>query len=94
MSDEFEDALAKLRGERIPTKAPEISSPPERKVGTRIVREPEPMDAAVGPHQKCSPCGGKGGFANGLQCRTCNGKGQHRLTLPAKWIYITRKGEH
>ncbi len=58
--------------------------------------EPEPMDAAdVGDGQvPCSACGGRGGFAGGLKCRTCRGEGHHELTLPAKWIYTERRRWH
>ena len=60
-----------------------------------IAPSPEPTDAAVGPGLvRCSPCNGRGGFAGGLQCRTCDGKGEHEPVKPVKWIYIERDGGH
>ncbi len=53
---------------------------------------PEETDAAVGSGLvKCSPCDGRGGFAGGLQCRTCNGTGKHEPVEPATWIYAMRR---
>jgi RecJ-like exonuclease len=71
----------------------EIRPPEPEESGTEIA--PEPIDAAMGATMRpCSPCKGTGGFAGGLECRTCNGKGQHSLTLPAKWIYVTRRRDN
>jgi len=80
-----EEALAALRAEgRISPETPEI----------RPLDNPEPMDAGVAGLTTCSPCGGRGGFANGLKCRTCDGEGQHALTVPATWVYTVRRKEH
>lgn len=64
--------------------------PPPPRVPPEVAFEAAPPDGTVW----CSPCNGRGGFASGLKCRTCEGHGYHRLAEPATWVYTVARRSH
>jgi hypothetical protein len=65
---------------------PKRASKPRKRKAAKVTPQVKAMQgtAPLGLAGSCKPCGGRGGYASGLACRTCEGSGNAPEVAP-RW---------